>query len=73
MRKARLATGLLMGRNLLHMRTLRNSVLRMYAWRHLDRRGTARLLARLADPGRPPPRWLERLGLRPDFFWPFGF
>jgi hypothetical protein len=45
----------------------------MYAWRHLDRRGTARLLARLADPGRPPPRWLERLGLRPDFFWPFGF
>lgn len=45
----------------------------MYAWRHLDRRLSAGLLQRLADPRRQPPRWLEQLGLRPDFYWPFVF
>lgn len=45
----------------------------MDAWRHFDRRLAAGLLQRLADPRRQSPRWLERLGLRPDFYWPFVF
>jgi hypothetical protein len=45
----------------------------MHAWRGLDPRLTARLLERLVNPRRPLPRWLERIRLGPNSYWPFRF
>jgi hypothetical protein len=54
---------------LLQLITHRNSIFAMYAWRQLDRKATASLLARVAAPHPTLSRWLGYLRLRAERYW----